>query len=60
MNAKTKPPSKRALELAAAMLAGYEDDPHTYMRIIVERRAASMVDLQKAYGQGKIARQKRP
>ena len=60
MNAKTKPPSKRALELAAAMLAGYEDDPRTYMRIIVERRAASMVDLQKAYGQGKIARQKRP
>ena len=60
MSAKTKPPSKRAQELARAMLAGYEDDPHTYVRIVVERRAASMVDLQKAYGQGKIARQKRP
>ena len=48
MNAKTKPPTKRALELARAMLAGYEDDPHTYVRIVVERRAASMIDLQKA------------
>jgi len=60
VNAKTKPPSKRAQELARAMLAGYEDDPHTYVRIVVERRAASMIDLQKAYEQGMIARQKRP
>src|SRR3989337_2063629 len=58
VNAKTKPPTKRALELARAMLAGYEDDPHTYVRIVVERRAASMIDLQKAYEQGMIARQK--
>src|SRR3990170_1934852 len=60
VNAKTKPPTKRALELARAMLAGYEDDPHTYVRIVVERRAASMIDLQKAYEQGMIAREKRP
>ena len=60
MSAKTKPPSKRAQELARAMLAGYEADPHTYVRIVVERRAASMIDLQKAYEQGKVARQKRP
>ena len=60
MSAKTKPPSKRAQELARAMLAGYEYDPHTYVRIVVERRAASMIDLQKAYEQGMIAREKRP
>ena len=60
MNAKTKPPSKRAQELARAMMAGYEDDPVTYLRLLVRRRAANIVDLRKAYGQGKIARQKRP
>jgi len=60
MNAATKPPSKRAQELAHAMLAGYEDDPQTYLRLLVQRKAASMADLEKAYGQGKIARQKRP
>ena len=60
MSAKTKPPTKRAQELASAMLAGYEDDPHTYVRIVVERRAASMIALQKPYEQGMIAREKRP
>jgi len=60
MNAKTKPPSKRAQELARAMMAGYEDDPVTYLRLLVRRRAANIVDLRKAYEQGKVAREKRP
>jgi len=58
MNAATKPPTKRAQELAAAMLAGYEDDPRTYLRLLVQRKATSMADLEKAYDQGKVARQK--
>ena len=60
MNATTKPPPKRALELSRAMLAGYEDDPRTYLRLLVHRKAASMADIEKAYNQGKVARQKRP
>ena len=60
MNAKTKPPSKRAQELARAMLAGYEDDPRTYLHLLVRRKAASMEDIEKAYNQGKVARQRRP
>ena len=60
MNAKTKPPSKRAQELARAMLAGYEDDPRTYLHLLVRRKSASMEDIEKAYNQGKVARQKRP
>ena len=60
MNATTKPPSTRAQELARAMLAGYEDDPQAYLRLLVHRRAASMEDIEKAYNQGKVARQRRP
>ena len=60
MNTKTKPPTKRALELARAMLAGYEHDPRTYLHLLILRKAASVADLQKAYEQSMIARQKRP
>ena len=60
MNTKTKPPSRRAQEFARAMMAGYEDDPITYLRLLVRRRAANIVDLRKAYEQGKVAREKRP
>jgi len=60
MSAKTKPPSKRAQELARAMLAGYEDDPIAYLQLLRKRQASSPTDLYRAYEQGMIAREKRP
>ena len=59
-NIDTKPPTKRAQELAAAMLAGYEDDPRTLLQLLLRRRAATMVDLQQAWERGRKARLLRP
>lgn len=56
MNEQTKPPSRRAQELAEAMLAGYDDDRPSFDRSLLERRAASHAGMLAAWESGRNAR----
>lgn len=56
MKDRTKPPSRRAQELAEAMLAGYENDLFAFGQLLVRRQATSPADMNSAWERGQNAR----
>ena len=52
----TKKPSRRTVELAIALAAGYENDKKTFTRLVIERRSTSFDRLMHAWRAGESKR----